>query len=419
MVVSWALFFRTGRFANFDGLLFILCNPPQTTWLYLGPGERVALTVLFAGTVVLFLCTPKLLQIFSRAERHAKSSAGERVNFGRALRRISIVLAMLAIWVVRDPSPQRGAQRLAVLNSSLHPSVALLASGVSHFLSEPIEACLDPEELTSVMRAPWTPPASKSQPSVIFVAIESLRHDVVHLVHQGREVTPHLNALTRNGVQWSNAYSQSTHSDYADVCIVSSLYPLRTRNHHYYRQGDPWPKTLAFDVFKRAGYDTAIISSQNEAWGGMDQFLETDNLDLFYDANRSGAPTYTSERDPEFAYERSVGTFSAGCLYDEHTMDTAVAWIDQRFQREVPFFLSMNFQASHFPYELPENADRPFQPCQLDSDVSFMDYPVDKTDSVRNAYYNGIHHCDLQLGRLVDALRSAGHLEDVILVTAL
>jgi len=251
---------------------------------------------------------------------------------------------------------------------------------------------------------------------VIFVAIESLRHDVVHLVHQGREVTPHLNALTRNGIQWTNAYSQSTHSDYADVCIVSSLYPLRTRNHHYYRTGDPWPKTLAFDVFKRAGYDTAIISSQNEAWGGMDQFLETKNLDLFYDSNRSGAPTITSEKDPGFAYERSIGTFSAGSLDDQHTMDTAMAWIEQRFRASTPFFLSMNFQSSHFPYELPEQTAQPFQPCKLDADVSFMGYPREKTHKVRNAYYNGIHNCDRQLGRLVEALRRAGKLDQVVLV---
>jgi len=415
-IVSWGLFFRSGRFANLEGLLFILRNPLSSTWLHMAPGERTSTSVLAAVTLGLFLFAPKLLQIGSRVQHAPKSGADKPGNFGFTFRCLSIVLVMLGLWVIRDPSPQRSAQRLAVVNSSMHPSMTLVASSVSYFLREPIEACLDPTELTSITKTPWTPLAAKPRPSVIFIAIESLRHDVVHLVHQGREVTPHLNALTRNGIQWTKAYSQSTHSDYADVCIVSSLYPLRTRNHHYYRAGDPWPKTLAFDVFKRAGYDTAIISSQNEAWGGMDQFLQTDSLDLFYDSNRSKAPTYTSEKDPGFAYERSVGTFLAGSLYDDHTMDTAIAWIEQRFQQATPFFLSMNFQSSHFPYELPEGTDQPFQPCELDSDVSFMNYPHEKTDNVRNAYYNGIHNCDLQLGRLVETLRRAGKLDEVILV---
>ena len=265
--------------------------------------------------------------------------------------------------------------------------------------------------------AAWIPPsAEKARPSILFIAVEALRSDVVGLKHQGREVTPNLNRLAAAGVNWTRSYSQSTHSDYADVCIVSSLYPLRTREHHYYRRRDPWPKTLAFDVFKQAGYRTAIISSQNEAWGCMDQFLETPNLDLFYDAQRSGAETYISSKDRQFQYENEVGTFSAGCLYDPHTMDTAISWMDERFEANEPFFVSMNFQASHFPYELPEGAGQPFQPCELTSDISFLSYPKSKTHIVRNAYYNGLAHCDEQLGRLIESLEASGHLDDTILV---
>ena len=146
----------------------------------------MALSVLAAAALGLFLFGPKLLRICARAGAHPDREAGEDPKFGFTFGCLSLVLLMLAIWVIRDPSPQRRAQQLAVLNSSLHPSMALLASSVSHFLREPIEACLDPAELTSVEGAPWTPPNSLPQRSVIFVAIESLRHDVVHLVHQGR-----------------------------------------------------------------------------------------------------------------------------------------------------------------------------------------------------------------------------------------
>lgn len=77
-------------------------------------------------------------------------------------------------------------------------------------------------------------------------------------------MTPHLNRLAKQGVQFTRAYTQSTHSDYADVCIVSSLYPLRKTRHHYYSASDPWPKTLIYDLLKPLGYVTAIFSSQNE-----------------------------------------------------------------------------------------------------------------------------------------------------------
>ena len=81
-----------------------------------------------------------------------------------------------------------------------------------------------------------------------------------------------------------------------------------------------------------------------------------------------------------------------------------------------PFFLAMNTQSSHFPYLIPDDCPRPFQPCDLDSDVSFVGYPVEKTPHVRNAYYNGLAESDRQIGRLVDKLTEWGLLDDVILV---
>lgn len=88
---------------------------------------------------------------------------------------------------------------------------------------------------------------------------------------------PHLNKLCRSGRRFTRAYAQSSHSNYADPALFSSLYPLRTRYHHYYSRSDPWPKTLLYDVLKSLGYATALYSSQNEGWGNMDAFLESDH----------------------------------------------------------------------------------------------------------------------------------------------
>ena len=56
----------------------------------------------------------------------------------------------------------------------------------------------------------------------------------------------------------------------------------------------------------------------------------------------------------------------------------------------------MNLQSSHFPYTIGSDAPHPFQPAEMDFSASFGQYPKEKVDVVRNAYYNAIHYCDAQ-----------------------
>jgi arylsulfatase A-like enzyme len=148
----------------------------------------------------------------------------------------------------------------------------------------------------------------------------------------------------------------------------------------------------------------------------MDQFLQSPNLDVFYDVERSTAPAPSDRRDPGLAHEVKVGSLRGGRLDDAHTTDQAIAWIERQVQRDKPFFLSMNFQSSHFPYTSDPEFPRPFQPAEIDFDASFVYYPKSKAPIVRNAYYNALHKCDAQIGRLVHALRELGRLDNTILV---
>jgi arylsulfatase A-like enzyme len=258
---------------------------------------------------------------------------------------------------------------------------------------------------------------SGARRSLIAIAVEALRHDVIGLRHQGREIMPHVNRLAGGGVHFTNAYSQSTHSDYADPCIVSSLYPLRTRGHHYYSRSDPWPKVLIYDVLKQHGYATAIISSQNEGWGRMDQFLASPHLDLFFDSRDYDGETFVCDRDPGFA--RFVkGARVAGKLDDRITIQKVIGWIGEQQAADVPFFVSVNLQTSHFPYEIPGGRTGPFQPATMDFPASFVSYPRDKVPVVRNAYYNALHYIDQQIGRLVSFLDEAGLRDETLLVIA-
>ena len=373
--------------------------------------------------VSLLIGLPLLARSLNHAGSGGQSQLRSRLGVWLTL---LLVVSLAQSRVAADMSLPRRITRVNQFRNCLNPLLTLFCSTMDAWQEEPIPACLDPKQLVPLslgegdrhillrrLRKMSQSPTGK-QRSVIIVAVEALRSDMIHLRHQGREVTPHINRLARNGLHLTRAYAQSTHSDYADVCLVSSLYPLRTRHHHYYRADDPWPKTLLYDLLKPRGYDTAIISSQNEAWGGMDQFLQTPALDRFYHPQTSSAPTVFSDRDPGFLREMRAGALVAGKFPDAHTTDVALEWIENRGGS--PFFLAMNFQTSHFPYLLPDNCPQPFQPCQLDDDIKFSSYPEDKVPQVRNSYYNALAQSDRQIGRLVEKLEEWGILDDVILV---
>ncbi len=414
--ISWGLFFRAGRFANLETGRFLLFNFRQL-WPYFREAEPVQLLLVVGLMVTGLVALPGFVYLSIDETRRFPT---------RQLRQPAIAwmtLAVAATFSWHHLPPQRSTLRQAVrqhaLKHALNPSFSLYVSHLESRAAEPIKPTLQVGELRPLSSTAGYLTGQTSHdplPSIIFVAVESLRYDTIHLRHQGQEVLPQINRLAKDGLHLTRAYAQSTHSDYADVCLVSSLYPLRTRRHHYYGPSDPWPVTRIYDVLKPLGYATAIISSQNEAWGGMDHFLASPNLDLFYHPETSQAASWVAPMDRGFSAEIEAGGLVAGKFPDSFTTDHVLAWIERQVREGKPFFLSMNLQSSHFPYLMPADVARPFVPHELPPDISFVDYPRDQVDVVRNAYYNAIHECDHQIGRLVARLAELQQLDNTILV---
>jgi arylsulfatase A-like enzyme len=416
---SWGLYFRVGRFSNLESVIFGIENASTGWfWEYLKQAESKYIWLLTGFFAVCLLVVPLVVRLALHAQARERVQAFPRFLLWGAAGVGLVVFNNLLLPIGPAPQSNQRDQFVDTVKNRVNPAITLGSSLVDLLFEEPIEPCLDLSQLRPISNDDYPRANGRELPSVIIVAIESLRSDVVHARHQGREVMPNLNALARGGIHCTRAYTQSTHSDYADPCIPSSLYPLRSRRHHFYRSNDPWPKTHIYDVLAKTGHAAAIISSQNESWGGMDQFLKSSNLDLFYDAQRSDHKAAADDGVSARHHKRLAKDIelAKGKLTDQHTADTAIAWISKQVEADKPFCLCMNFQSSHFPYYLPPDREQPFQPCAIDFDASFLHYPQDKVDVVRNAYFNSLYECDKQLGRVVAALSAQGRLENTILV---
>ena len=432
--ISWGIFLKTSQFASWELWRFSIANSAELT-KYVTDAEPVhafyGVAVIAASVIAFYFATPLI------SRRSSAAYQGPLV-LNRLWFLTTVIMLSLFSIIKHQPCLDAAEQDCRQLTRSLNPVFSFWNTAIESLSLEPIGQPFDDLTELTPLSVTWsslpetevkgsdegnqlnapTVNSANTLPHIIVIQIESLRSDVIHLQHQGREVMPHLNKLANDALVWRNAYSQSTHSDYADPCIVSSLYPLRTRHHHYYALNDPWPKQLSYDCLKQLGYATATISSQNEMWGRMEHFLTSPNLDFFYHPERFAdrANAEMNHQDPGFYAQVQNGMLKAGKFPDRHTASVAIDWIERQSETGKPFLLNMNLQSSHFPYLIPDEATKPFQPCDFGSEISFASYPIEATRTVRNAYYNSLHEIDTQLGLLIETLQRVGIADQTMLV---
>lgn len=245
-----------------------------------------------------------------------------------------------------------------------------------------------------VAYSPGPPPRSLD---VVLVMLESVSWP---LVVERPEAAPHLLALAAEATLFPRAYAASTHSDYAQMAALSSLHPRKYPRHDFYLEL-AYPRTLLWDALGAAGYRTALFSTQNERWGNMIRYLDTGSLDVLRHA-------------PDWPGARRRGEGAESKVFAETPVAEWRRWLAAA--GDGPTLTYLNFQATHFPYEAPPDAPRPFAPHDLDFPATFVEYPRDRVPVMKNRFYNALAYADRWLGEVVRTLREAGRWERTLLV---
>ena len=230
--------------------------------------------------------------------------------------------------------------------------------------------------------------------SIVVVQLESVRFDVIRKSVGGTPVTPFLNTLASQGLYFTRAYANSSHTNYAALCAPLGTYPLRSRFPFLYRKEITQPHVMLHDLLKEFGYQTLFLSSQYEEWGGMDAYWKTDSMDHFLDSSEFG-------RGETTGWLGFVGMRRgfAGNIDDSITVGKFLDFLKSRSSNE-PFLAFVFLENGHFPYPLPENYKGRFQPATFDFPAPYMDFPKEKASTLRNAYWNAVSYMDNQMHRL-------------------
>ena len=239
-----------------------------------------------------------------------------------------------------------------------------------------------------------------SRPNVLLLMLESVSARHVGYLGYDRGTTPNLDRLASGSLRMRRAWTTATHSNYAQMAVLSSLFPRRGTGLDVYRRLD-YPRVLLHDLFDHLGYETATISSQDETWQGMLRFQQTETQTHYQHAHDHEGPF--------------VNTGSEQVVPDHITAQYAIDWIEQ--QRIKKWSLYVNFQMTHFPYKLPPSTPKRFEKTAVTpGKFNYFGYPKADRQAVINRYDNALAYVDEQIGALRDYLSSAGLLENTLWV---
>jgi arylsulfatase A-like enzyme len=199
--------------------------------------------------------------------------------------------------------------------------------------------------------------ADAKKPNVIVIVGDDMGYADVGF-HGGKEIpTPHLDALAKSGVRFTNGYVSGPYCSPTRAGLLTGRY--QTRFGHEFnpggmgpRQGLPLTETTLADRLKAAGYRAALVGKWH--LGNGERHPQKRGFDEFF-GFLGGAHDYFKPdgilRGTEAANEKSYLTDALG--------REAVAFIDAN--KAKPFFLYLAFNAVHTPMQADDPRLKKFE----------------------------------------------------------
>lgn len=221
--------------------------------------------------------------------------------------------------------------------------------------------------------------------NVIFLQIESLENFVINKTVNGKEITPFLNKLTKEGLYFNNFYEQNNagNSIDCDFMVNSSVFPLGDKITGLNYIENIYPNSLP-RILNSEGYNT-ISSHAEEAgefhWGELHK-------------NSFGTQKIWTIND--YRYEETVGYgLSDRSIFNQVSEKLA--------NEKKPFFLQVPTLSSHGPFNIGKEYRELGLPEEIDK-------------SYLGGYFESVHYTDKQIEMLFGELEKKGLLKNSMIV---
>ena len=252
------------------------------------------------------------------------------------------------------------------------------------------------------------------QPNIVFIMADDLGYADVGCYGRPELNTPNIDRIAARGARLTQGYANSAVCSATRVALITGRYqyrlplgleePLAGKTD----VGLPPEHPTLPSLLRAAGYATALVGKWH--LGVPPNFgPQKSGYDRFYGI-RSGAVDYYSHhttRGTHDLWEGDDHAHSEGYMTDL-LGDRAVATVNEFATGGRPFFLSLHFNAPHWPWEAP--GDRAESDRLRGSNLRHWD------GGTQRIYYRMIEAMDLQIGRVLQALDAHGIAGDTIVI---
>jgi len=318
---------------------------------------------------------------------------------------------LLALWATRKPVAPLGFLAGApprVWSGVLFGLIAtlVLAVGISSL----------PDHLTG--SSPHATSKGKS-PNIVLLVWDTTRADHFSSYGYFRNTTPNVDQFAKRGVLFENAISSSSWTLPAMASMFTSLLP------HQHGAGKETvlgngPRTLA-EILRMGGYETAGFNANpyygNTPWGlarGFETYRDSTNrLGYNLDATRIGREIIESYSEEWFHRSRFNQPDA------QELNEQVYRWFKHRSDR--PFFLFLNYNDAHEPYEVPS----PYNHLYVPKDAKHLLHtakparfylPAREREGTIAAYDQCLNYIDSQVGELLRFLDHSPEASDTYII---
>lgn len=216
------------------------------------------------------------------------------------------------------------------------------------------------------MLAPFLGYSQKQQPNILYIMTDDMGYGDLSSYGRTEYTTPNLDKLSAQGMKFINAYSAASLCTPTRAAFMTGRYPARTpvgliepltgSKSDIDRGLTPEFPSIA-TLLKKAGYQTILIGKWH--LGALPKHSPTKNGFDYFFGIRSGAADYFShqggDRKPDL-YENDTPVHRQGYLTDLLAEKT-IEFLKEKHAK--PFFLSIMFNAPHWPWQGPNNNPYP------------------------------------------------------------
>src|SRR5262245_58504694 len=256
---------------------------------------------------------------------------------------------------------------------------------------------------------------SASRPNIVFILADDLGYADVSCYGRRDLSTPNVDRLAANGVRFLQAYANSAVCTATRAALITGRYqyrlpigleePLAAGSD---RAGLPPHHPTLPSLLKNAGYGTTLVGKWH--LGVLPKYGPLQSgYDHFY-GFRGGAIDYYShagtDQKDDF-WDDDVAVHQSG--YATDLLGARAVDVINGYARSAgPFFLSLHFNAPHWPWEAP--GDEAESQRIRGTNLFHYDGGTQKT------YQRMIAQMDVQIGRVLAALEANRLLDDTIVV---